>query len=68
MDFRIAEEEDENKQPNFNLAIISCEKQSDGISGGLECKVTQAVVWAQSVSQTQTIRIVRSISAPRHIR
>ena len=46
--FRIAGEEDESKQPNFNLSTISCEKQSDDVRGGLECKVTQAVVWAQS--------------------
>ena len=48
--FRIAEEEDESKQPMFNLASINCEKQRDEDTGGasLECKVTTAVVWAQS--------------------
>ena len=46
--FRIAGEEDESKQPMFNLATINCEKQSDGMRGGLECKVMQAVVWAKS--------------------
>jgi hypothetical protein len=32
----------------FNLTTISCEKQSDDMRGGLECKVTQAIVWAKS--------------------
>jgi hypothetical protein len=45
--FRIAGEEDESKQPNFNLAFIDCEKQSDDMGKvSLECKVTKAVVWA----------------------
>jgi len=45
--FRIAGEENEGKQPMFNLAMINCEKQSDDKGRvGLECKVTQAVVWA----------------------
>lgn len=45
--FRIAGEEDESKQPNFNLAFIECEKQSDDMGKvSLECKVTKAVVWA----------------------
>jgi hypothetical protein len=43
--FRIEGEEDESKQPLFNLAIIDCEKQSDG-RASLECKVTEAVLWA----------------------
>src|SRR5262249_28479964 len=48
--FRIAEEADESKQPMFNLAMINCEKQSDGngTGAGLECKVTKAVVWAET--------------------
>lgn len=48
--FRIAGEEDESKQPMFNLASINCEKQRDEDTGraGLECKVTTAVVLAQS--------------------
>jgi hypothetical protein len=45
--FRIEGEEDESKQPMFNLAMINCEKQSDG-TDGLKCKVTKAVVWANS--------------------
>jgi hypothetical protein len=44
--FRVAGETDESKQPNFNLAAVDCEKQPDGVS--LECKVTRAVVWANS--------------------
>jgi hypothetical protein len=47
--FRIAGEQDESKQPMFNLAMINCEKQSDDMGrANLECKVTQAVVWADS--------------------
>jgi hypothetical protein len=48
--FRIAEEGDEGKQPMFNLATVNCEKQLDdeGKATSLECKVTKAVVWAQS--------------------
>src|SRR5262249_38707705 len=46
--FRIAGEEDESKQPMFNLATINCEKQSDDLGAGLECKVTKAVVYANS--------------------
>jgi hypothetical protein len=45
--FRIAGEEDESKQPNFNLAFIECKKQSDYMGKvSLECNVTKAVVWA----------------------
>jgi hypothetical protein len=40
--FRIAGEEDESKQPMFNITTVNCEK------GTLECKVTQAVVWSNS--------------------
>jgi hypothetical protein len=43
--FRIAGEQDESKQPMFNLTVISCEKQS-GVS--LVCKVMKATVYAQS--------------------
>jgi hypothetical protein len=47
--FRIQGEADEGKQPNFNLATIMCEKQLDDTGKvSLECKVTQAVVWATS--------------------
>jgi type 1 fimbria pilin len=47
--FRIAGEGDENKQPNFNLSTINCERQFDDIGKvSLECKVMQAIVWATS--------------------
>jgi hypothetical protein len=47
--FRIAGEGDEGKQPMFNLATINCEKQLDDVGkASLECKLTKAVVWAQS--------------------
>ena len=47
--FRIEGEGDEGKQPMFNLAAINCEKQPDDRGRiSLECKVTQAVVWATS--------------------
>jgi hypothetical protein len=47
--FRIAEEADESKQPMFNLALINCEKQFDDAGkASLECKVTKAVVSADS--------------------
>jgi hypothetical protein len=46
--FRIAGDEDENKQPDFNLTTISCEKQVNGRGrAAIECKVTRAVVWAK---------------------
>src|SRR5262249_34480300 len=46
--FRIEGEADESKQPMFNLATVNCEKQFDDRGrASLECKVTQAVVWAQ---------------------
>jgi hypothetical protein len=45
--FRIAEEEEENKQPDFNLAFIVCEKHVDDTGKvNLECKVTRTVVQA----------------------
>jgi|tagenome__1003787_1003787.scaffolds.fasta_scaffold19776506_1 hypothetical protein len=47
--FRIAEEGDESKQPDFNLAAINCEKQLDNVGkASLECKVTMAIVLATS--------------------
>ena len=47
--FRITGEADESKQPNFNLAMVACEKQSDDMGKtSLECKGTKAVVWATS--------------------
>jgi hypothetical protein len=47
--FRIEGERDESKQPMFNLATITCEKQRDGATrDSVECKVLQAVVWANS--------------------
>jgi len=47
--FRIEGEGDEGKQPMFNLATINCEKQLDDRGrASLECKVTQAVVYATS--------------------
>jgi hypothetical protein len=45
--FRVEGEENEGKQPMFNLATINCEKKRDDMGKvSLECKVTQAVVWA----------------------
>ncbi|MGY3123598.1 hypothetical protein ACVWXQ_007535 [Bradyrhizobium sp. S3.14.4] len=48
--FRIAEEQDEAKQPNFNLTKVNCENMFDemGKRTGLECKMTQATLWANS--------------------
>jgi hypothetical protein len=48
--FRIEGEQDESKQPMFNLSLIYCEKKFDeiGRATGFECKVTRAVVWSQS--------------------
>jgi hypothetical protein len=47
--FRIEKEENESKQPMFNLAFVECEKQTDDTGRvSLECKVTKAVVWAGS--------------------
>jgi hypothetical protein len=47
--FRIAGEEDESKQPMFNLSVINCERQTDDTGKeSLECKVTQAIVSARS--------------------
>lgn len=45
--FRIAGEEDENKQPMFNLAKVNCENQVDDTGkASLACKVISARVWA----------------------
>jgi len=44
--FRIAGEDDESKQPMFNLATIDCEKSFG--STNFECKVWEAVVLAKS--------------------
>jgi hypothetical protein len=45
--FRIQGEGDEAKQPMFNLATIGCENQLDDRGkASLECKLTQAVMWA----------------------
>ena len=48
--FRIQGEEDESKQPLFNLTTIDCENQRDemGKVVSLECKVTKAVEWPDS--------------------
>jgi hypothetical protein len=47
--FRVLGETDENKQPDFNLSTVNCEKQSDDTGrASLECKVTRAVVWASA--------------------
>src|SRR5262249_33152176 len=45
--FRIEGEADEDVQPTFNLTTVNCEKQLDDKGRvSLECKVTQAVVYA----------------------
>jgi hypothetical protein len=60
--FRIDGEADESKQPMFNLAIMNCEKQADERGRvNLECKVMQALAWADPDKPTQTNRIVLSI-------
>jgi hypothetical protein len=47
--FRIEGEEDEGKQPMFNLTQVECSKQPDDTGKvSLECKLTSAVVWGQS--------------------
>lgn len=45
--FRVAGEENEHKQPMFNLAKIDCTPDPT-VGGNLECKVTEAVVWAEA--------------------
>lgn len=45
----LAGEEDEGKQPMFNLAEVNCTSQlGDRGNASLVCKVTKAVVWAES--------------------
>jgi hypothetical protein len=45
--FRIEGETDEGKQPNFNLAVVNCEKQRDDKGRvSLECTLMQAMVFA----------------------
>jgi hypothetical protein len=52
--FRIEGEEDESKQPLFNLTKINCENQTDDMGKlSLECKVTQAVMYAHSEAPDQ---------------
>lgn len=47
--FRIEGEEDESKQPMFNLTKVDYENELDDAGrASMECKVTQAVVWAHS--------------------
>lgn len=48
--FRVAEEMDESKQPDFNIATVNCENRRYNTMGtvSLECKVTEAVVYAVS--------------------
>ena len=47
--FRVLGEGDEAKQPMFNLSSVHCEKRPDDVGRvSLECKVTKAVVWANS--------------------
>ncbi len=47
--FRIAGETNENKQPDFNLTIINCEKQDD-VRGkqNVVCRMMKAMVWAEA--------------------
>lgn len=45
--WRIMGEQDESKQPMFNLTSIDCARQSDSPSS-LQCKYMSAVVWANS--------------------
>jgi hypothetical protein len=47
--FRIQGEEDESKQPLFNLTQVDCEKKLDDVGrASIECRFTQAVVWPRS--------------------
>jgi hypothetical protein len=46
--FRIQNEPDENRQPDFNLARLHCEKQTDAYGKPeLQCKIMQATVIAR---------------------
>jgi hypothetical protein len=51
--FRIEGEEDESKQPWFNLTNIDCEKHPADLNADVECKVTQAVMYAHSEAPDQ---------------
>jgi hypothetical protein len=51
--FRIEEEEDESKQPFFNLAMINCEKHPEDLNADIKCKVTKAVMYARSEAPDQ---------------
>jgi hypothetical protein len=56
--FRIEGEADKSKQPMLNLATVDCNKQYDDKGKlSLECKDTQAVVWAQSGKLSVTLAI-----------
>ena len=47
--FRVAGEQDESKQPMFNLTTINCKNQPDDMGRvSVECEVTQAAVYANS--------------------
>jgi hypothetical protein len=52
--FRIAGEENENKQPDFNLNLISCEKHPYDPTASLECNVTTAEVMAINSGKPNT--------------
>ncbi|MCP3474626.1 hypothetical protein NLM33_30360 [Bradyrhizobium sp. CCGUVB1N3] len=46
--FRIQNEPDENSQPNFNLTMVNCDKQTDENGRqSLTCHVVKAVTWAK---------------------
>jgi len=48
--FRIQNEPDESRQPNFNFTTLNCEKQIDenGRATGMTCKMVQAITWANN--------------------
>jgi hypothetical protein len=53
--FRIEGETDEGKQPNFNLAVVNCEKQRDDKGRvSLECTLMQAMVFASPDKKPNT--------------
>jgi hypothetical protein len=46
--FRIQNEPDENSQPNFNLTMVNCDKQTDENGRqSLTCHILKAVTWAK---------------------
>ncbi|WJR78501.1 hypothetical protein [Bradyrhizobium sp. NP1] len=46
--FRIQNEPDENSQPNFNLTMVNCDKQTDENGRqSLTCHVAKVVTWAK---------------------